>query len=45
MRAELAQLVHANVELRARFDELDSEIRLIEKSLSPETRQALGVKG
>lgn len=44
MRADLAQLGQANAALRSRLGELDDEVRAVEKSLSRETREALGVK-
>jgi hypothetical protein len=44
LRTELADLGTENAALRSRLSELDQEIRLVEKSLSEETREALGVK-
>jgi hypothetical protein len=44
MRVELAELANTNTKLRSRFDQLDREIRDIERLLCHETREALGVK-
>jgi hypothetical protein len=44
LRGELVMLARTNQDLRSRINELDCEIRVIEKSLSDETREALGVK-
>ncbi len=44
LRTDLAGLGAENAILRSRLSGLDQEIRLVEKSLSRETREALGVK-
>jgi hypothetical protein len=45
LRSQALNLAQANSDLRRRLVELDGEIRIVEKSLSQETREELGVKG
>ncbi len=44
LRTQASELAKTNADFRSRVTELELEIQLVERSLSRETREALGVK-